>query len=53
MTPLYSDRVMKIPVPIKEVKDMLAFILQTAVQSAAQDTFHTLDNKIGDFHQGI
>ena len=31
-------------------KDMLAFILQTAVQSAAQYIFHTLNNKLDDFH---
>ena len=36
--------------PGKGGKDMLAFILQTAVQSAAQYIFHTLDNKIDDFH---
>ena len=39
--------------PGKGVKDMLAFILQTAVQSAAQYIFHTLDNKIDDFHRHI
>ena len=39
--------------PGKGVKDMYAFILQTAVKFAAQDVFHTPDNEIDDFHRGI